>query len=94
MLANVALGLFEDDPRDAAATLDALRPPATAAQALLDLFDQVPDAPADVRHDLLNRALARAREAGEPARRVALLAKVADRWFEVGESGEGPSPAR
>jgi hypothetical protein len=89
MLTNVALGLFEDDPREAAATLDALRPPATAALALLDLFDQVPDAPADVRRDLLNRALTRAREAGEPTERVALLAKIADRWFEAGESGKG-----
>jgi hypothetical protein len=89
MLANVALGLFEDNSREAAATLDALRPPATAAQALLDLFDQVPDAPADVRHDLLNRALTRAREAGEPTRRVALTAKIADRWFEAGEPEKG-----
>ena len=76
---------YEDDPRDAAATLDALRPPATAARALLDLADQVPDAPADVRDDLLTRALARAREVGEPSRRVALLARVADRRFEAGE---------
>ena len=85
LLVNVALGLYEENPRDAVATLDALRPPATAAEALLDLFDQVPDAPADVRDDLLTRALARAREVDEPARRVALTARVADRWFEAGE---------
>ena len=85
LLANVALGLYEEDPRDAVATLDAIRPPATAAEALLDLVDRVPDAPADVRDDLLTRALARAREVDEPARRVALTARVADRRFEAGE---------
>jgi hypothetical protein len=89
MRLSVALGLFEDNPRQAAGALDAIRPPSTAALALLDLFDQVPGAPADIRHDLLNRALTRAREAGEPARRVELTARIADRWFEAGESEKG-----
>ncbi len=88
-LANVGLGLFEDNPREAAATLDSLRPPAKAAQALCDLFDQVRDAPADVRHDLLTRALTRAREADEPTQRVALLARIADRLFDSGEPEKG-----
>ena len=89
LLANVALGLFEGDPRDAVAALDALRPPAMAAEALLDLADRVPDAPAGVRDDLLARALARARDVDEPARRLALMARVADRRFEAGEPDKG-----
>ena len=83
MLGAVALGLYEGDPLGAVAALDALRPPAAAAEALLDLAESVPEAPADVRDDLLTRALARAREVGEPSRRVALLARVADRRFEA-----------
>jgi Carboxypeptidase regulatory-like domain len=85
LLANVALGLYEADPRDAVETLDAVHPPATAAEVLLELADRVPDAPAGVRDDLLTRALARAREVDEAARRVALTARVADRRFEAGE---------
>ena len=85
LLANVALGLFDANPRNAVAALDALRPPATSAEALLELADRVPDAPAGIRDDLLTRALARAREVVEPAQRVALTARVADRWFEAGE---------
>jgi hypothetical protein len=85
LLAAVALGLYEGDPRGAVATLDALRPPATAVEAVLDLADRIPEAPADVRDDLLTCALARAREVDEPARRIALLARVADCRFQAGE---------
>jgi hypothetical protein len=91
LLANVALGLYEADPRDAVETLDAVHPPATAAEVLLELADRLPDAPAGVRGDLLTRALARAREVDEPARRVALTARVADRWFEAGEHQKAQS---
>ena len=85
LIANVALGLYEGDPRVAIATLDAIRPPAMAAESLLDLADRVPDIPADVLDDLLTLALARAREVEAPARRVALTARVADRHFGAGE---------
>ncbi len=85
MIADLALGLYAGNPREAVAALDAIRPPATAARALLDLADRIPDAPADIRDDLLTRALARAREVDGPAWRVALMARVADRRFEAGE---------
>ncbi len=85
LLTNIALGLYEESPGDAIATLDAIRPSSAAAEALLNLFDRVPDAPADFRRDLLTHALARAREGDEPTQRVALLARVADRWFQAGE---------
>ena len=88
VIANVALGLYEHDPRDAVATLDAIRPRAVAAESLLDLFDRVPDAPADIRDDILKLALARARDGDELARRVALMARVADRRFALGESAQ------
>ena len=89
LLVHVALGLYDEHPRDAVATLDAVLPPAMAAEALLDLADRLPDAPADVRDDLLTRALARAREVDEPARRIALTARVADRRFQAGEPEKG-----
>jgi protocatechuate 3,4-dioxygenase beta subunit len=85
LLEDVALGLYEGDPRAAVATLAAIRPPAMAAEALLGFLDRVPDMPAGVRNDLLTRALALARGVTEPARRVALTARVADRRFAAGE---------
>jgi protocatechuate 3,4-dioxygenase beta subunit len=89
MIANVALGLYEDNPHNAVATLAAIRPAHTAAEALLDLFDKVPDTPADLRQDLLDRTLAVAREDDDSARRLGLTARVADRWFEAGNPEKG-----
>ena len=86
LLADVALGLFEGDPQAAVATLGAIRPASMAAEAMLDLADRVPDAPADVRDDLLTRALGLARGVTEPAKRAALTARVADRRFAAGEA--------
>ena len=88
LLANIALGLFEGDPHAAVATLDAIRPATMAAEAMLDLADRVPDAPADVRDDLLTRALGLARGVPEPAKRAALTARVADRRFAAGETAK------
>ena len=84
LLLNVALALYEESPREAVATLDSLRPALAAATALVDLFDKVSDAPAELRRDLLTRALERAHEVEVPTGRVAALARVADRWFELG----------
>ena len=85
LLENVAVGLFEGDPRAAVATLAAIRPPETAAEALLGLLDRVPKMPADLRDDLLTRVLALARGIPGPARRAALTARVVDRRFAAGE---------
>jgi hypothetical protein len=85
-IADLALGLYAEDPREAIASLDAIRPPATAAGALLGFADRIPDTPADLRDDLLTRALARAREVAGPKLRVAMMARVADRRFEAGEA--------
>jgi hypothetical protein len=86
LLLNVALALYEQSPREAVATLDSLRPSLSAVDALLELFDKIPDAPAELRRDLLTHALHRAREVEVPERRVAALARVADRWFALGDA--------
>jgi len=89
LIASVALKLYcEQDPHVAMAALGAIRPPALAAEALLELADRVPNVPAGVLDDLLALALARAREVEAPARRVALTARVADRCFGAGQPGK------
>ncbi len=85
IIVDLALGLHADDPRAAVAALDAIRPPELAVEGLLGLAERAPDAPADLRDDMLTRALARAREVDEPALRVGLMARAADLRFESGQ---------
>ena len=93
-LADLALGLHEEDPAAAIRTLDSARPSAMAGHALLNLVDFLPGLPAEARRDMIERAGRHAREVDEPSARARLQARVADRWLDLGEPGRATPPAR
>jgi hypothetical protein len=95
ILANLALGRLEDDPRAAIEDLDAIVEPEASAEALLSVFDRLAGASTlDLRRDLLDRALRRTREIQAHDQKVVLLAQVADRLFDLGDPGKATPIAR
>ena len=80
----VVLGQYEDDPALAVATLqDNLEPGSRASGWLaLEDFRPAPDQPR--RENLLERALADARQAARGELKIKLFGQVADRWLDLG----------
>ncbi len=90
VLPALALGLFDENPNEALAILDGMKPALSAARGLVGLFDQVPNAPREFRRTLLDHAEARAREdQGPPEQRAITLCAIADRWFDFGAPDRG-----
>jgi Carboxypeptidase regulatory-like domain len=83
-LIQVALGQYEDDPASAIATIeDTLDSGSKAAGWLaLEDFRPAPDRPH--RENLLDRALADARQAARAEVKIKLLGQIADRWLDLG----------
>jgi len=84
-LQQVALAQYEDDPREAFATIEADLDPGSRARGFLALADALPDAERGRLPDLLDRALAEARRAADAVGKVAALGRIADRWLTLGE---------
>ena len=90
VLADLALGLVEEDPKGALELVEADRSDPGAAVAYLALHDALPPAERDLRRDLLDRAERRARAmSGGPGMtmqpKIVLLAKVAARRLDAGD---------
>ena len=83
-LIQVVLGQFEDDPASAIATVEEDLDPGTRAACWLALEGFRPPPDRARREDLLERALADARQAASAAAKVQLLGQIADRWLELG----------
>ena len=80
------------DPRKALEFLDAIgEPELGVVRRPLSLFDRLgATGPPEFRRELLDRAERRApRDRSIPARRRANLARVADRWFDLGDVDHG-----
>ena len=95
MLTAVAVGRFEADPRTAFEIIDAISNPNAACATMLGLFDRLgATAPPEFRRELLERAGRRAREIGNPGQAADELARVADRWLDLGETDRGAKLVR
>ncbi len=84
VLAQVALGQYEDDPKAAIETIEADRDPSARAEGFLILAEAAADAQGRPRPELIDRALAEARRVESQPLRLRLLRKVADRYLELG----------
>ena len=94
LLASIAIGRFERDPRGAMETLDAIDSPQTTALTALTLFDRLgTTAPPAFRRELLERAGQSAPAIEEPGQAARLLARVADRWLDLGDRDRGSALA-
>jgi hypothetical protein len=83
-LIQVVLGQFEDDPALAIATIDETLDPGSRAAGWLALEDFRPAPERTRRENLLERALAGARQAARGELKIKLLGQVADRWLDLG----------
>jgi len=95
VLTALAVGRSEGDPKKALEVLDAIGQPYTASTAALGLFDRLgKTAPPEFRRDLLERAGRGARESEEPSQAASQLARVADRWLDLGDADRGSKLVR
>ncbi len=86
LLTSLALGRSEGDFRKGLEVVDAIGEPNQATLAAQGLFDRVgATLPAGSRRELLDLADRRAREIDEPGQAASQLARVADRWLDLGE---------
>ena len=85
VLAQVALGQFEDDPRAAIATIESDLDPGSRSWGFLALAGSVPPSEPARRGELLARAFAEARQATSSDARIPLFGEIADRWLAFGE---------
>ena len=83
-LIQVALGQFEDDPARAIGIITDDLDPFARAVAWLALADFRPAADRSRRENLLERALADARQTAGAGAKLGLLGKIADRWLDLG----------
>jgi Carboxypeptidase regulatory-like domain len=81
---QAVLGLYEDNPTAAIAAIDDDRDPGSRAAAWLALEAFRPVVERARRENLLERALADARQAASADVKVGLLGQIADRWLELG----------
>jgi protocatechuate 3,4-dioxygenase beta subunit len=90
-LANVALGLIEDEPGEALGLIESNRRDAGALADYLTVFDALAPSRVALRREVLARAERRARAALSPDPSAGMnepwqgLAKVAVHWVELGE---------
>ena len=90
LLTALAVARFEDDPRKALEMLDAIDQPAMASSTALGLFDRLgATATPEFRRDLLERAARRPPISEDPGQAASLLARIADRWLDLGETDRG-----
>ena len=99
-LANVALGLIEDEPREALELIESDRNDAVASANYLAVFDALARSRGDLRRDVLERAERRARKSAisdphgrfdEPSE---VLTQIADRWLGLGDRARATSAFR
>ena len=99
-LAEVALGLMEDEPGGALEVIESDRSDSGASMAYLAAFDALPKSETVLRRELLARAERRARaipssnSPGIMDQRAWPLAKVADRWLDLGDRDRATSALR
>jgi protocatechuate 3,4-dioxygenase beta subunit len=84
-LGQVVLAQYEDDPREAVATIESDRAPAARASLFPALADAAADSDPARRGEWLDRALTEARRVEAAEAKLPLLRQLADRWLDVGE---------
>lgn len=90
LLASIAIGRFEREPRGMMEFFDAIDSPYSTAYTSLTLFDRLgTTAPSAVRRALLERAGTSAQAIKEPGNAAQLLARIADRWLDLGDRERG-----
>ena len=95
LLAALAVGRFEGDRRKALELLDAIGEPGAASLTALNLFDRLgTTARPEFRRELLERAGGRSREIEDAGPSASQLARVADRWLDLGDLDRGTKLAR
>jgi hypothetical protein len=83
VLYQVALTRLEDDAKAAIATIEDNHDPAVRAEGFLKLADAMV-ADRARRNELLDRALAGARQVENKESRLGILGQIADRWLDLG----------
>ncbi len=95
LLAALAVARFDDNPQKALEFLSAIDQPGLASNTTLSLFDRLGAMGSpDFRRELLERAARRARQIDEPGEAATQLARVADRWLDLGDANQGKACAR
>ena len=95
LLTALAIARFEDDPRKALEMLDAIDQPDTASTVALGLFDRLgATAAPEFRRELLERAARQASDHEDSGQAASLLARIADRWLDLGETDRGSDLVR
>ena len=86
----LAVGLTESDPRRALEVLEAAEPPGRATTTALAFLDRMGSTlPIESRRAVLDLAARRARAIDEPGMAASQLARVADRWLDLGDRERG-----
>ncbi len=83
---RVALHLVRDDPAEATAVLETITEPFRRAYAFTEAADELPDSDRAGKLRLIERLLLDARAIPEPANRVIVLARIAERLIDLGET--------
>ncbi len=95
LVSAMALARFEDDPGKALELLDAIDQPDTASVAALSLFDRLGAmASPEFRRELLERAARRPPISEDPGQAASQLARIADRWLDLGDADRGAALVR
>ena len=95
LLTALAVARSEVDPRKGLEFLDEIGQPFLVSVAALGLFDRLgTTAPPESRRDLLELAGRRARQIEEPGQASSQLARVADRWLDLGNDELGSKLVR
>jgi hypothetical protein len=90
LLASIAIGRFEREPGGAIELLDAIDSPNMTAHTALNVFDRLGTfASPAIRRALLERAAKSAEKIEEPSEAARLIARVADRWLDLGDRDTG-----
>ena len=90
LLTALAIARFEGDPRWALEIFDAIEQPETASLFAVELFERLgATASPELRRELLERAAREALRIEDSGQAASLLARTADRWFDLGDTEHG-----
>jgi hypothetical protein len=95
LVTALTISRYEEGPQKTFEFLDALKSPYLTSVAALGLFDRLgATAPPGFRCELLDRAERWSRELNASSQSASNLARIADRWFDLGDFDRGAKLAR
>jgi Carboxypeptidase regulatory-like domain len=82
----VATAMAGQSPDEAVSIAESIKEAGARAWCLTDLVDKLPESARDRKAGLLAQAQLQARSVKQPAERILLISRVAERWLDAGES--------